>query len=57
MNYNEDSQELTVEFVSGLVYIYKQVPLETFEAMKNSGAKGIYLNKYIKGRYEYVKIS
>ena len=55
-SYNADTATLTITFVSGLVYDYKNVPEETFKAMINSGAKGIYFNKHIKGKYEWEKV-
>jgi hypothetical protein len=55
-SYNAETTTLTITFVSGLVYNYKNVPEETYKAMISSGAKGIYFNKYIKGRYEWEKV-
>jgi hypothetical protein len=55
-SYNADTATLTITFVSGLVYHYKNVPEETFKAMMTSGAKGIYFNKHIKGKYEWEKV-
>lgn len=56
MNYNAEAATLRVTFVSGMVYEYKDVPEEVYVAMKTSGAKGIYLNQHIKGRYAFEKI-
>jgi len=56
MHYDRDTATLRIIFVSGLVYDYKNVPEEVYEAMKRSGSKGIYLNKHIKGHYEYEKV-
>lgn len=39
-----------------MVYDYKNVPEEIYIALKTSGAKGIYLNQNIKGKYKYEKI-
>jgi hypothetical protein len=55
-SYNADTATLTITFVSGLVYNYKNVPKETFDAMITSGAKGIYFNKHIKGKYDWEKV-
>lgn len=54
--YDPVSMVLEVEFISGLVYKYLGVPPMVYEAMKASRAKGIYLNKHIKGFYEYKKV-
>ena len=56
MQYDPVSTTLRVVFVSGIVYDYKKVPLEVYQAMKNAVSKGSYLNKYIKGNYDYKKL-
>ena len=56
MEYDSSRQILKVSFVSGMVYEYKDVPEEVYIAMKTSGAKGIYLNQHIKGKYQFEKI-
>jgi hypothetical protein len=43
--------------VSGMVYEYKDVPEEVFNAFKTSGSKGTYLNRHIKGHYAFKKVS
>ena len=55
--YDPEKLILTVQFVSGLIYEYLDVPEDVYEAMKLSRSKGIYLNKYIKGNYEYKKLT
>lgn len=57
MTYDEVTSTLRIKFVSGLVYDYKNVPVEIYQAMKTSGSKGIYLNRYVKGNYKFKKIS
>jgi hypothetical protein len=57
MHYDRDTATLRVIFVSGLIYDYKNVPEEVYEAMKAAFSKGTYLNKYIKGHYAYEKVS
>lgn len=56
MVYDAATATLRVTFVSGMIYEYKNVPEEIYIAMKTSGAKGIYLNKHIKGKYSFNKI-
>ena len=56
MTYDAVTSTLRIKFVSGLVYDYKNVPVEIYQAMKTSGSKGTYLNRYIKGTYKYKKI-
>ena len=56
MDYNLENGTLRVTFTSGMIYDYKDVPEEVYIAMKTSGAKGIYLNQHIKGKYKFEKI-
>jgi len=56
MIYHADTLTLRIIFVSGMIYDYKEVPETVYLAMKSSGSKGIYLNKYIKGHYAFEKI-
>lgn len=48
---------LRVQFVSGAIYEYLQVPETVYNAMKQYREKGIFLNKEIKGKYQFRKIS
>ena len=57
MQYDPILSVLRIEFVSGLIYEYKDVPAHVYQEMKTSGAKGIYLNKHIKGKYRFEKIA
>ena len=56
ISYDASTATLRITFVSGMIYDYKNVPEETYIAMKTSGSKGIYLNQNIKGRYQFEKI-
>ena len=56
MIYDDETETLRVIYVSGMVYDYKKVPLEVYEAMKASGSKGTFLNQHIKTKYEFQKI-
>ena len=56
MSYKPETSTLRVHFVSGMIYDYKKVPPEVYEAMRTATSKGTYLNKYIKGNYEFRKI-
>jgi len=57
MKYDPGSRSLEVKFISGMVYVYADVPPKVFASMKAATSKGTYLNKYIKGHYEYRKVS
>lgn len=39
------------------VYVYKDVPLETYETLLDSRSKGAYVNKYIKKNYDCEKLA
>jgi hypothetical protein len=54
--YDGDTETLRVIYVSGMVYDYKKVPLEVYQLMKTAFSKGTFLNKHIKGNYEFEKI-
>ena len=55
--YNEESHTLTIHYVSGMVYEYLEVPEEVVNELKQSRSKGTYLNKFIKGKFEYRKVA
>ncbi|MBO9730764.1 MAG: KTSC domain-containing protein [Chitinophaga sp.] len=56
MSYDAGTRTLRIIFVSGMIYDYQDVPETVYMAMKQSGSKGTYLNKYIKGHYSFKKI-
>jgi hypothetical protein len=57
ISYDTVSSTLRITFISGMIYDYKNVPEEIYHALKTSGAKGIYLNQHIKGKYKFEKIN
>ena len=54
--YNWQTKDLTINFVSGLIYRYRSVPEKVFKEFKATGSKGRYLNFHIKGTYPFEKI-
>ena len=56
MHYDPDTRTLRIRYVSGLVYDYKGVPPDVFDAMKAAGSKGRFLNRFIKGNYAFEKV-
>jgi len=54
--YDAVSQSLHIRFLSGTEYEYKNVPESVYNAMKKAISKGSFLNKYIKGMYEFSKV-
>lgn len=54
--YQASIQELQVEFSSGTLYSYANVPGEVFLAMLESNSIGSFFAKKIKGAYEYKQL-
>jgi hypothetical protein len=55
IGYNSDEQELYVQFLSGATYVYHGVPEHVYAEIMDAPSKGSYLNRVIKGVYEYAK--
>ena len=55
-DYDLLTKDLTVHFISGLIYRYRSVPEKVFKEFRASASKGRYLNFHIKGTYPYRKI-
>ncbi len=53
MKYDRPSRTLRIIFRSGRVYDYFGVPLNVYRNMRKADSKGRYLNKHIKGTYEF----
>lgn len=51
--YDDKHQILIVVFQSGKIYYYKDVPVKIYISFRAARSKGRYLNKNIKGVYEY----
>ncbi|MBA2771721.1 MAG: KTSC domain-containing protein [Sphingomonas sp.] len=52
-NYDAQTFELTVEFVTGRRYVYLHVPLEEADALRSAFAKGVHFNRRIRSRYDW----
>jgi hypothetical protein len=57
MQYNAGENKLTIGYVSGQTYVYKDVPEKVYKELKASKVKGRYLRFFIKGKYPFEKIS
>jgi hypothetical protein len=53
--YVASRQELLVTFQTGRRYRYRQVPAETYAAMKSAYSKGTFFNTQIRDRFPYVR--
>jgi hypothetical protein len=47
---------LEVEFVSGAVYRYMDVPAAEYAALRWADSHGTYFNEHIKYNYRYVRV-
>ena len=56
IGFDENSNTLEVEFHSGAVYQYFDVPLIIYQVMMEADSKGKYLAQHIKGNYRFVKV-
>jgi KTSC domain len=56
IGYDIISETLEVEFHSGGIYQYLNVPELVYVALMNASSKGSYLNSQIKMHYQYKKI-
>lgn len=56
-DYSPETNELTIEFVSGRRYVYSSVPLDEAEAMRRAFSKGIFFNKRIRDRYPWREVA
>lgn len=55
IGYDDDAQELHVRFLSGTSYIYHGVPRQIFDDLMQAPSKGSFLNREVKGVYQYAK--
>ena len=56
ISYDDETQDLTITFGSR-VYVYHNVPEETALGFESAPSAGGYLNSFIKGLYEYERVS
>lgn len=54
--YDEDTQEMQVEFTSGSTYKYDDVPQEIYEDFLGASSPGTFFANNIKGSYGYSRV-
>ena len=54
--YQGTSFTLELEFTTGSVYQYSNVPISVYQELMDAPSKGSYFNDYIKDKYRYKKI-
>ena len=47
--------ELHIIFKDGSLYVYSNVPVQIYEELQGAPSKGSYLNREVKGAYDYDK--
>lgn len=52
VGYDPEGKTLEIEFRSGAVYQYKDVPLNIYRALMAASSKGKYFNSYIRDSYQ-----
>lgn len=53
IGYAAEAQTLEVEFRSGAIYRYFDVPSELYEAFWSAESKGSYFNRAVRGQFGY----
>lgn len=56
MDYDSEAQTLTISYVSGQAYLYKDVPETVYKELKASRVKGRYLRFFVKDKYPFEKL-
>jgi hypothetical protein len=54
--FQEQSAWLELEFRSGAIYRYRDVPARVFRELLGADSKGRYFNQHIRNRFCYAKI-
>ncbi|MEK9207623.1 MAG: KTSC domain-containing protein [Patescibacteria group bacterium] len=57
MGYDSQPATLEVEFTSGDIYQYFDVPEHSFQQFLHASSHGQFLNDYIRYHYRYQKVS
>lgn len=47
---------LRIEYLSGIIYDYLEVPQQVFDDFRAAFSKGTFLNKEIKGKFAFLKV-
>jgi KTSC domain-containing protein len=55
IGYDDDKLELHVRFLAGGYYIYQDVPRQVFDGLMSAPSKGSFLNREVKGVYQFAK--
>ncbi len=56
VGYDPATETLEIEFLSGAIYQYYNVPQNMYDQLMAEGSKGRFLNTYIKNAYPYSRV-
>jgi len=56
IGYDISQKALLIQYKGKNKYVYKDVPVDTFNQMTFSKSVGSYVSKNVKGKYEYIKL-
>ncbi len=57
VGYDEEHKILEIEFNSGAVYHYFDVPLHIYQGLMNATSHGVYFALHIKNGYRYKQVN
>ena len=55
-SYDTESQDLTISFNNGSIYVYNKIPWTVFTKLRMSESQGKFFNSNISKKYDYTKI-
>jgi hypothetical protein len=56
VGYDDSTNILEIEFNSGGIYQYFNVPLAVYQGLMNAPSHGKYFHRHIKDTYRYAKV-
>lgn len=56
IGYEPESSTLEIEFHSGGIYQYFNVPQTSYNGLMSASSRGSYFHKYIKDNYKWAKV-
>ena len=56
VGYDPATETLELEFLSGSIYQYYNVPVNMYDQLMKEGSKGRFVNTYIKNAYPYSRV-
>jgi hypothetical protein len=55
IGYDDSAQDLHMRFLTGGYYVYHGVPRTVFDELMSAPSKGSFLNREVKGVYQFTK--